>query len=247
MKEMLLALKKAVDEALSADPSTEEIPLAEFPSHVVKSLEAILGDTDVERAAHRLATLQAELDEACALIKQGDDAQAIRVVVHEEPELTAKPRVEKELPVPYDSGTAGYKPAKRAANAELAPMLAKLAREVAALKQALATGDAEQRKAENDQADADEGKPKGKARTRAASDKVPPKPKASAPKPRAAGSKDGEQGAPKPTKKGDGQDAARMPAEWADWPMDMNWTMPDAEPETRDPDFDWGADPEEEP
>ncbi len=56
MKEMLLALKKAVDEALAADPSTEEIPLAEFPSHVVKSLEAILGDTDVERAARRLAT-----------------------------------------------------------------------------------------------------------------------------------------------------------------------------------------------
>ena len=222
MKEMLLALKKVVDEALTADPSTEEIPLAEFPSHVVKSLEAIIGDTDVERAAHRLATLQAELDEACTLVKQGDNAQVIRVVVHEESELTAK----------------------RAVNAELGP---KLAREVAALKQALASGDAEQRKAENEQADADQGKPKGKTRTRAASDKVPPKPKASAPKPRAAGSKDGEQGAPKPTKKGDGQGAARMPAEWADWPMDMNWTMPDAEPETRDPDFDWGADPEEEP
>jgi hypothetical protein len=242
MKEMLLALKKAVDEALSADPSTEEIPLAEFPSHVVKSLGTILGDTDVERAAHRLATLQAEVDEACTLIKQGDDAQVIRVVVHEEPELTAKPRVEKELPVPYDSGTAGYKPAKRAANAELAPMLEKLAREVAALKQALASGDADQRKAENDQGDAAQGKPKGKAKPRAASGKMPPEPKS-----RAAGSKDGEQDTPKPTKKGDAQGAARVPGEWADWPNDMNWTMPDAEPETMDPDFDWGADPEEEP
>ena len=242
MKEMLLALKKAVDEALTADPSTEEIPLAEFPSHVVKSLEAILGDTDVERAAHRLATLQAELDEACALIKQGDDAQAIRVVVHEEPELTAKPRVEKELPGPYNSSTAGYKPAKRAANAELAPMLAKLAREVAALKQALNSGDAEQRKAENNQADADQGKPKGKTKPRAATGKMPPKPKS-----RAAASQDDEQDAPKPTKKGDAQGAAPVPAEWADWPNDMNWTMPDAEPETMDPDFDWGADPEEEP
>lgn len=247
MKEMLLALRKAVDEALAADTSTEEIPLAEFPSHVMKSLEAILGDTDVERAAHRLATLQAELDEACALIKQGDDAQAIRVVVHEEPELTAKPRVEKELPVPYDSGSAGYKPVKRAANAELAAMLAKLAREVAALKQALASGDAEQRKAENDQADAGQGKPKGKAKPRAASGKIPPKPKTSSPKSRAADSTDDEQEAPKPTKKGDAQGTARVPAEWADWPNDMNWTMPDAEPETMDPDFDWGADPEEEP
>jgi hypothetical protein len=242
MKEMLLALKKAVDEALAADASTEEIPLTEFPSHVVKSLEAIIGDTDVERAAQRLATLEAELDEACALIKQGDDAQAIRVVVHEELELTAKPRIEKELPVPYDSGTAGYKPAKRAANAELAPMLEKLAREVAALKQALASGNAEQRKAENDQADADQGKPKGKARPRAASGKMPPKPKS-----RAADSTDDEQDAPTPAKKGDAQGAARVPAEWADWPNDMNWTMPDAEPETMDPDFDWGADPEEEP
>ena len=242
MKEMLLALKKAVDEALAADPSTEEIPLAEFPSHVVKSLESILGDTDGEHAAHRLATLQAELDEACALIKQGDDAKAIRVVVHEEPELTAKPRVEKELPVPYDSGTAGYKPAKRAANAELASMLAKLAREVAALKQALASGDAEQRKAENDQADAGQGKSKGKAKPRAASGKMPPKPKS-----RAADSQDDEQDAPKPTKKGDVQGTARVPAEWADWPNDMNRTMPDAEPEARDPDFDWGADPAEEP
>ena len=220
MKEMLLALKKAVDEALAADPPTEEIPLAEFPSHVMKSLEAIIGDTDVERAAHRLATLQAELDEACALIKQGDDAQAIRVVVHEEPELTAK----------------------RAANAELAPMLAKLAREVAALKQALNSGDAEQRKAENNQADADQGKPKGKTKPRAATGKMPPKPKS-----RAAASQDDEQDAPKPTKKGDAQGAAPVPAEWADWPNDMNWTMPDAEPETMDPDFDWGADPEEEP
>jgi hypothetical protein len=234
MKEMLLALKKAVDEALAADTPTEEIPLAAFPSHVVKSLELILDDSDVERAAHRLATLQAELDEACALLKQGDDAQVIRVVVHEEPELTAKPRVEKELPVPYDSGTAGYKPAKRA---DLAPMLAKLAREVAALKQALAAGDAEQRKAENDQADA-----KAKTKPRAASGKVPPKPKS-----RAAGSTDGEQDAPKPTKKGEAQGTARVPAEWADWPMDMNWTMPDAEPEAMDPDFDWGADPEDEP
>jgi hypothetical protein len=220
MKEMLLALKKAVDEALAADPPTEEIPLAEFPSHVVKSLEAIIGDTDVERAARRLATLQAELDEACALVKQGDDAQVVRVVVHQEAELTAK----------------------RAANAELAPMLAKLAREVAALKQALASSDAEPRKAENDQADADQAKPKGKTKPRAASGKVPPKPKS-----RAAGSTDGEQDAPKPTKKGDAQGAARVPAEWADWPMDMNWTMPDAEPEARDPDFDWGADPAEEP
>jgi hypothetical protein len=242
MKEMLLALKKAVDEALAADPSTEEIPLAAFPSHVVKSLETILGDTDVKRAAHRLATLQAELDEACALIKQGDDAQVIRVVVHEEPELTAKPRVEKELPVPYDSGTAGYKPAKRAANAELAPMLAKLAREVAALKQALASGDAKQRKAETDQADAGQGKPKGKARPRAASGKMPPKPKS-----RAADSQDDEQDAPKPTKKGDAQSTSQGSTEWANWPMDMNWTMPDAEPETMDPDFDWGADPEDEP
>jgi hypothetical protein len=225
MKEMLLALKKAVDEALAADPPTEEIPLAEFPSHVVKSLEAILGDTNGERAARRLATLQAELDEACTLVKQGDDAQVIRVVVHEESELMAK----------------------RAANAELAPMLEKLAREVAALKQALASGNAEQRKAENDQADAGQGKPKGKAKPRAASGKMPPKPKTSSPKSRAADSTDDEQDAPTPTKKGDGQDAARMPAEWADWPMDMNWTMPDAEPETRDPDFDWGADPEEEP
>jgi hypothetical protein len=239
MKEMLLALKKAVDEALAADTSTEEIPLAAFPSYVLKSLEAILDDTGGERAAHRLATLQAELDEACALLKQGDDAQVIRVVVHEEPERTAKPRVEKELPVPYDSGTAGYKPAKRA---ELAPMLEKLAREVAALKQALALGDAEQRKADADQADADQDKPKGKTKPRPAGGKVPPKPKS-----RSAGSKDDEEDAPKPTKKGDAQSAARVPAEWADWPMDMNWTMPDAEPEAMDPDFDWGADPEDEP
>jgi hypothetical protein len=243
MKEMLLALKRAVDEALAADLSTEEIPLAEFPSHVVKSLERILDDSDVERAAHRLATLQAELDKACTLIKQSDDAQVIRVVVHEEPELTAKPRVEKELPVPYDPGTAGYKPAKRA---ELAPMLAKLAREVAALKQALASGDAE-RKTENDQDAADQGKPKGKTKPRAASGTMPPKPKASAPKSRTPGSTGGEQDTPKPTKKAEGQGAARAPAEWADWPTDMNWTMPGAEPETMDPDFDWGADPEDEP
>jgi hypothetical protein len=225
MKEMLLALKKAVDEALAADPPTEEIPLAEFPSHVVKSLEAIIGDTDGERAARRLATLQAELDEACALVKQGDDAQVVRVVVHQEAELTAK----------------------RAANAELAPMLEKLAREVAALKQALASGNAEQRKAENDQADAGQGKPKGKAKPHAASGKMPPKPKTSSPKSRAADSTDDEQDAPTPTKKGDAQGAARVPAEWADWPNDMNWTMPDAQPETMDSDFDWGADPEEEP
>jgi hypothetical protein len=50
MKEMLLALKKTVDQALAADAPSEEIPLAEFPSHVVKSLEAIIGDTDAERA-----------------------------------------------------------------------------------------------------------------------------------------------------------------------------------------------------
>jgi hypothetical protein len=239
MKETLLALKRVVDEALAAEAPTEEIPLAAFPSHVVKSLEAIIGDTDVERAAHRLATLEAEVDEASALAKQGDDAQLIRVVVHEEPALTAKPRVEKELPVPYDSGTAGYRPAKRAANAELAPMLAKLAREVSALKEALTPGDAEQRKAENDQANADQSKDKRKPR--AASDKMPPKPKA-----RGADSKDEKQDAAKPTKKSDAQGAARVPAEWADWPNDMNTTMPDAKPETMDPDLDWGADPEEE-
>jgi hypothetical protein len=239
MKEMLLVLKKAVDRALDADAATQEIPLAAFPSHVVKSLEAIIGDPDVEHAADRLATLQAELDEACALVKQGDDAQVIRVIVHEEPALTAKPRVEKELPVPYDSGTAGYKPAKRAENAELAPMLAKLAREVAALKHALGTGDAEQRKAENDQANADQAEGKGKPR--AASDKMPAKPKAG------ADSKDEKQDAAKPTKKGDAQGAARVPAEWADWPNDMNTTMPDAKPEMMDPDLDWGSDPEEAP
>jgi hypothetical protein len=241
MKEMLLALKKAVDEALAADASTEEIPLAEFPRHVVKSLEAIIGDADVERGAHRLATLQAELDEACTLIKQGDNEQLIRVVVYEEPELTAKPRVEKELPVPYDSGTAGYKPAKAAANAGLAPMLVKLTRDLAALKQALAAGDTEQHKAENDQADADQGKAKGKAKPPAASDKMSSKPKS-----RTADAKDDKQDAAKPSKKGNVQGAARVPAEWADWPKDMNKTMPGAEPETMDPDLDWGADPEDE-
>ena len=245
MKEMLLVLKKAVDRALDADAATQEIPLGEFPSHVVKSLEAILGDADGERAASRLVTLETEVDEACALVKQGDDAQVIRVTVHEEPELTAKPRVEKERPVPYDSGTAGYKPAKSAANAELAPMLAKLAREVAALKQALVPSEAEQRKAEGDEADADQAKAKpkanDKAKPRAASDKMPAKLKA-----RGADSKDEKQDAAKPTKKGDAQGAARVPAEWADWPNDMNTTMPDAKPETMDPDLDWGADPEEE-
>jgi hypothetical protein len=242
MKEMLLALKKAVDEALAADAPTEEIPLAEFPSHVVKSLEAIIGDTDPERAAHRLVTLQAELDEACALVKQGDNEQLIRVVVHEEPELTAKPRVEKELPVPYDSGTAGYKPAKAAASAGLAPMLAKLAREVAALKLALGPGDTEQHKAETDQAETDQAKAKGKAKPPAASNKMPAKPK-----PRAADSQDEKQDAAKPTTKSATRGAARVPAEWADWPNDMNTTTPGAELETMDPDLDWGADPEEEP
>jgi hypothetical protein len=240
MKEMLLALKKAVDEALAADASTEEIPLAEFPSHVVKSLEAIIGDTDVERAAHRLATLQAELDEACALAKQGDNEQFIRVVVHEEPELTAKPRVEKELPVPYDSGTAGYKPAKAAANAGLAPTLVKLTRDLAALKQALAAGDADQRKAENDRADADQAKAKSKPKPPAASDEMSPKPKS-----RTTDAKDDTQNAAKPTKKSADQGAARGPAEWADWPKDMNKTMPGAEPERMDPDLDWGVDPED--
>jgi hypothetical protein len=234
MKEMLLALKKAVDEALSADAPTEEIPLAEFPSHVVKSLEAIIGDNDAERATRRLATLQTELDEACALVKQGDHQQLIRVVVHEEPELTAKPRVEKELPVPHASNTARYKPAKGRANAGLAPVLAKLARDLAALKEALGPGDAEQRKAEGEETDADQGK--GKAKPPAASDKMPAKPKA-----RGADSKGA---APKPMQKGDAQGAARVPAEWADWPRDMNRTMPNAEPETMDPDLDWGADPE---
>jgi hypothetical protein len=240
MKEMLLALKRVVDEALAADAPTNEIPLAEFPSHVVKSLEAIIGDTDAERAGHRLATLQAELDEACTLIKQGDNEQLIRVVVHEEPELTAKPRVEKELPVPYDSGTAGYKPAKAAANAGLAPMLVKLTRDLAALKQALAAGDAEQRKAENDQADADQAKAKGKPKPPVASDKMSPKPKS-----RTADAKDDTQNTAKPTKKSNAQGAARVPAEWADWPKDMNKTMAGAEPETMDPDLDWGTDPED--
>jgi hypothetical protein len=231
MKEMLLALKKAVDEALAADAPTEEIPLAEFPSHVVKSLEAIIGDANVERAAHRLATLQAELDEACALVKQGDDAQVIRVVVHDEPELTAKPRIEKELPLPHTSGTARRKPANDAANADLAPMLAKLAREVAALKEALSPGEAEQRKAEDDEPDADQGKAKGKAKASAAK---PPKPK------------DDKQDAAKPAKKSVAQGAARASAEWADWPKDMNKTMPGAKPAAADPDLDWGSDPEDE-
>jgi hypothetical protein len=239
MKEMLFALKKAVDEALAADAPTQEISLAEFPSHVVKSLEAIIGDTDAEHAARRLTTLQTELDEASALVKQGDNEQLIRVAVYDEPELTAKPRVEKELPVPYDSGTSGYKPAKAAANAELAPMLVKLTRALAALKQALAAGDAEQRKAANDQADVDQAKAKGKPKPPAASDKMSPKPKS-----RTADAKDDAQDTAKPTKKSIAQGAARVPAEWADWPRDMNRTMPDAEPETMDPDLDWGADPE---
>jgi hypothetical protein len=239
MKEMLLALKKAVDEALAADAPTEEIPLAEFPSHVVKSLEAIIGDTDAERATRRLATLQAELDEAGALVKQGANEQLIRVVVHEEPELTAKPRVEKELPVPHASGTARHKPAKGTTNAELAPVLVKLTRALAALKQALAAGDAEQRKAANDQADVDQAKAKGKPKPPAASDKMSPKPKA-----RTADAKDDKPDVATPTTKNFAQGAARVPAEWADWPRDMNRTMPGAEPETMDPDLDWGVDPE---
>jgi hypothetical protein len=238
MKEMLLALRKAVDKALAADAPTNEIPLAEFPSHVVKSLEVIIGDTDVERAGRRLATLQAELDEACALAKQGANEQLIRVVMHDEPDLTAKPRVEKELPVPHASGTARHKPAKGTTNAGLAPMLVKLTRALAALKQALAAGDAEQHKAENDQADVDQTK--AKAKPPATSDKMPPKPKS-----RTADAKGDTQDTATPTKKSNAQGAARVPAEWADWPRDMNKTMPGAKPETMDPDLDWGTDPED--
>ena len=61
MSQLLMRLKAAVDDVLQEPLETRTIDVSEFPSYVVKSLEAILSDDDETRAEcadHRNGVLQ---------------------------------------------------------------------------------------------------------------------------------------------------------------------------------------------
>lgn len=156
MNTLLMTLKKAVDGAVAVHAATHEIALDAFPGHAVRALEHILRDDDEQRAVARLARLEAEVETACALVKEGT-SDVIRVARFGEPLLTAKPQVAMELPVPHETDGGASHLAK---DASLGTALAALAEEVAKLERAMgqaSDADVQEDEAPTPAAKADEG------------------------------------------------------------------------------------------
>lgn len=241
MKELLSKLKKAVDRALDAHAATEEITLADFPGYVVKSLEAILADGDTERTASRLGVLRTKVDEASALAKQSvgsaedTESQKITVTVFEEPGLSGKPKVESETSPAAAGGALGAS-GVAGPNGMLGKALDDLRKEVSELKRLVG------KQGEDD----DEEEKKRKAKGKDDDDDAA----------KAAGSKDADEkqrdkakdegdDEEKRAKAGDEEDEDKKGVAKAQWPLDMNATMPGAESvQKRHPDIDWGSDPD---
>jgi len=242
MKELLSKLKKAVDRALDAHAATEEITLAEFPGYVVKSLEAILTDGDAERTAGRLGVLRAKVDEASALAKQSvgsaedTESQKITVTIFEEPGLSAKPKVESETSPAAAGGALGAS-GVASPDGMLGKALDQLRQEVSELKrlvgkQGAAIDDEEEkkRKAKGKDEEDDAAKIAG---SKDADEKQRDK------------AKDEGDDEEKRAKAGDEEDEDKKGVTKAQWPLDMNATMPGAESvQKRHPDLEWGADPD---
>jgi len=235
MKELLTKLKKAVDRALDLHAPTKEIELAEFPGYVVKSLETILADKDTDRAASRLAVLRAKVDEVSEIAKQtagaaeDTESQRVNVTVFEEPGLSAAPKVESERgPEAAGSGTGAS--AVAAPNGALGKALEQLRQEVAEIKGLLG----KQKDDDEDDKDMADGKKEEGSQAKAKDEEDEDKDKA------AAGEKDRDK-----AKDEDDEEKKAGVAKAVNWPLDMNATMPGAEPiEKRNPDLDWGCDPE---
>jgi len=233
MKELLSKLKKAVDRALDAHAATQEIELADFPAYIVKSLEAILADGDRDRTANRLAALRAKVDEASTLAKQSagaaedTDSQKITVTVFEEPGLSAKPKVESETSPAAAGGALGAS-AVAGPDGMLGKALDSLRREVSEIKGLLG-------KDMHPGSDDDDEEKKRKAKDK---------------------DKEDEQAKAKDKDKGEESDKAKAEDDEEDedkkqsvakaqWPLDMNSTMPGAESvQKRHPDLEWGSDPD---
>jgi len=251
MKELLSKLKKAVDRALDTHASTREINLAEFPGYVVKSLEAILADGDADRAVSRLGMLRAKVGEACGLAKQSagaaEDAerQKITVTVFEEPGLSAKPKVESDTSPAAAGGALGAS-GVAGPNGMLGKALDQLRQEVAELKRLVGKqgeDDDEEEKKRKAKDDKDDEQEKAKAkddedkRAKAKDDEEDEDKRAKA--------KDDEEDEDKRAKAKDEEDEDKKGVTKAQWPLDMNATMPGAEAvEKRHPDLDWGSDPD---
>lgn len=234
MKNLLIRLKKAVDRALDAHATTQDIPLAEFPAYVVKSLEAILADGDSDRVADRLAVLRTKVDEACTLAKQtagaaeDTESQKITVQIFEEPGLTAKPKLESETS-PVAAGAALGASAVAGPNGMLGKALDQLRHEVAELKRLVGKPDdgddeEEKKRKAKDEKDEDQEKAKGKPKD---------------------GEGDEDQRAKAKDDEGDEDKGPDGVAKSVNWPLDMNVTMPGAESiQKRAPELDWGSDPD---
>lgn len=240
MNEMLIKLKKAVDRAMDTHGSTREVPLAEFPSHVLKSLEVILADPDEDRATRRLAQLKTSVDEACVIAKQsmgtGEDleTQRVHVVVYEEPAAAG-------TPAGTGSAEAG---GNRPHEQELGQAIQSLQGEVAALKRALghALGTAEDDRGQ-DAGAADEDARTAKAEERGGEPEEDEEDEDDEEKSkRKAKGKEGK-------RKAKGKEAAsEQVAKAVAWPLDLNTRLSGAAPAPgASDDFDWGTDPDLEP
>jgi len=220
MDDLLLKLRKAVDRAIDARGSTKSILVSEFPAHVVKSLEAVLADSDTDRVSSRLAVLKAEVEKVVALTKESAGSaedlatQRITVAIFEEPGLSARPKVESET-TPAAAGSTTGSSDVAGPNGMLGKALDALRQEVAEIKRSLGadkamhpdkqnTEDEDQQKAAADNEEEDQQKAKA-----------------------------------------DNADEDDQVAKSVGWPLDMNRTMPGATPvEKRDPSLDWGGDPD---
>jgi hypothetical protein len=237
MNSVLLKLKKAIERAIEPESPTREITLAEFPGHVIKSLEVILADTDEERAARRLALIKAQVDETSAFVKQAagaaEDLESVRVkvVVFEEPGLTAKPTVEHEQRIPgakRDLAEGREEPLQKAVDA--------LQHEIAELTRVLGGSSSSDPEKTVDSSDAKTTSEKA-AKTAMDVRKEDAKDAAS------GESQSGHAGQPAGAQ--DGTRTATKESTAVSWPLDMNTTMSGAQSVTKaDAEFDWGPDPD---
>ncbi len=231
----LRQLYTLIGQALGEAPVTKTMPIHDYPTHLLGVLARCATDPDRSRAHKRMQALRAELERVAKQIEGIEDtgSEMIQVEIFETPDLTAMPRIQREVEpqaVETALGTSGIASPNGGLDEQVAFLMAQQKELSAALdtmKQQIHSQSSER---------ADKQKPEVKNR--------PPADEQEAQKTRKQPSMDDSTSNPKTR---DNEDATRKSAQKSDEPADRDPWSTDMANESFESDTKpyWGADPTE--